>query len=252
MSEPLVVIGNGMAAARFADELATSGARRLGLTVVAALAPAALVYAVLFSVSRPGPDITSARTLPIGIAAALAMVLAPQVAFAAGLLSAARAWHTDSASTAASIRVLRRRIAVALGSGTVAIFAIALYAYEYGAGLPGWQQTFVFVAAGAAVVPVAALSVALARTSRVRPQTSGLAGDVFDDLAPLIDLLPLRLRGHPWRLCLLFAGAIAAALLVAGGPDEGPRNAVLEFAAVCAGFAVFGRYLGLRPSRARH
>jgi len=239
-------------AARFADELATSGARRLGFAAIAALAPAALVYAVLFSFSRPGPDITSARTLPVGIAAAVVMVLAPQVALAAGLLSAARAWHTTTGSTAASIGVLRRRIAVALVSGAVALVAIAVYAYEYSAGLPGWQKTFVFVAAGAAVIPVAALSVVLARISRLRPQAPGPAGDVFDDLAPLVDLLPLRLRGHPWRFCLLFAGAIAAALLVAGGPDEGPRNAVLEFAAVCAGFAVFGRYLGLRPSRARH
>jgi hypothetical protein len=239
-------------AARFADELATSGARRLGFAVVAGLAPAALVYAVLFSFSRPGPDITSARTLPVGIAAALAMVLAPQVALAAGLLSAARAWHTGTGSSAASIGVLRRRIGVALGSGVVAIAAIAVYAYEYGAGLPGWQQTFVILAAGAAAVPVAAGSLALARTSQLRPQAPGPAGDVFDDLAPVIDRFPLGLRGHPWRFCLLFAGTIAAVVLIVGGPDEGPRNAVLEFAAACAGFAVFGRYLGLRPSRARH
>jgi hypothetical protein len=45
---------------------------------------------------------------------------------------------------------------------------------------------------------------------------------------------------------VLVAGAIAAAALVGGGLDEGPRNAVAEFVAVCGGFAVFGRFLGLR------
>jgi hypothetical protein len=40
--------------------------------------------------------------------------------------------------------------------------------------------------------------------------------------------------------------------LIGGGPDEGPRNAVAEFIAVYGGFAALGRYLGLRPSRARH
>src|SRR5204863_318575 len=96
-------------------------------------------------------------------------------------------------------RVIERYLgALAAELGSVALVAIAVYAYEYSAGLPGWQKTFVFVAAGAAVIPVAALSVVLARISRLRPQAPGPAGDVFDDLAPLVDLLPLRLRGHPW------------------------------------------------------
>jgi hypothetical protein len=235
-------------AAQFADELATAGARRLGFGVVAALAPAALAYAVLFSLTRPGPDVTAARWLPLGLAAAVAMVLAPQVALAAGLLSAAQAWRVreQANAPAAGIALLRRRVLVALGAGAVAIVAIAFYAYEYEAGLPGWSTTFAFAAAAVAAVPVGGFAVALARTARLRPQTAGPAGDVFDDLAPLIDRVPVRLRGRPWRLCLLVAAAIAAAALVAGGPDEGPRNAFAEFVAVCAGFAAFGRYLGLR------
>lgn len=47
-------------------------------------------------------------------------------------------------------------------------------------------------------------------------------------------------------MCLVAAAVIAIAALVAGGPDEGPRNAVAEFVAVCAGFAVLGRFLGLK------
>jgi hypothetical protein len=235
-------------AAQFADELATVGARRLGFGVVVALAPAALAYAVLFSLVRPGPDIASGRTLGIGLAAAVAMLLAPQLALAAGLLSATLAWRVrgEANAPAAAIALLRRRVFVALGAGAVAIAALAVYAYEYEAGLPGWSTAFTFAAAAVAVVPVVGFAVALARTARLRPQTAGPAGDVFDDLAPLIDRVPLRLRGRPWRLCLLVAAAIGAAALVAGGPDEGPRNAVAEFVAVCAGFAAFGRYLGLR------
>ena len=65
--------------------------------------------------------------------------------------------------------------------------------------------------------------------------------------------LPLELRGRPWRFCLLFAAAVAMLALLGGGVlNEGPRNAIAEFVAVCAGFAALGRYLGLRPSRARH
>jgi hypothetical protein len=237
-------------AARFADELATAGARRLGFGVVAALAPAGLLYAVLLGFVRPGPDIASARTLPLGLTAAVLMLLAPQVALAAGLLSAAQAWRlrADASAPAAAVALLHRRVVVALGAGLVSTVAIGAYAYEYGAGLPPWSRTFTFAAATTAVVPLGALTAALTRTARVRPTTAGPAGDVFDDLAPLLDRLPFELRGRPWRFCLLFAVAVAALALVGGGVDEGPRNAIAEFAAVCVGFAVFGGVLGLRDS----
>jgi hypothetical protein len=39
---------------------------------------------------------------------------------------------------------------------------------------------------------------------------------------------------------------VAVAAFVGGGLDEGPRNAVAEFAAIFAGFAMLGRFLGLR------
>jgi hypothetical protein len=97
-----------------------------------------------------------------------------------------------------------------------------------------------------AVRLLAVAAMAVGRTSRLRPQTTGSAGDVFDDVAPIVDRLPFPLRGHPWRFCLLVAATVAGAALLAGGIDEGPLNAVAEFVAVCAGFAALGRYLGLR------
>jgi hypothetical protein len=235
-------------AAGFADELATNGARRVAFTSFLALAPAGLAYALLLGLIRTWPDIASARLLPLAIATAVTIVLAPQVALVAGVLAVARAWRlrSQAAAPAAEIVVLRRRAAVALGSGAAAFAGIGTYAYLYASGLPGWWSPAAFVVSGAALVSIGGAAVALARNAQLRPQATGPVGDLFDDLAPLVDRIPLRLRGRPWRFCLLVAVAVAAAAFIAGGPDEGPRNAVAEFVAVCAAFAVLGRFLGLR------
>jgi hypothetical protein len=235
-------------AQRFADELATSGARRAAVLAFVALAPAALAYALLLGLNRPGPDITSAKTLWLGLASAAVLALAPQVSLAAGLLAIALAWRLRAvtAAPAAAVRLLHRRAAAALGAGAATFAGVAVYAVEYSRSLPGWWTTFAFGATGTVLVPLAVAAVTLRRTAGLAPQALGPAGNVFDDLAPLVDRIPLRLRGHPWRLCLLVAGAIAASALVGGGLDEGPRNAVAEFVAVCGGFAAFGRFLGLR------
>jgi len=235
-------------AARFADELATNGARRTALFSFFALAPAAIGYALLLGLSRPGPDITSAKTLPLGLTAALMIALAPQISLAAGLLAIALAWRLRAApaAPAAEISFLHRRAAVALTAGAATLAGVAVYAVEYSRGLPVWWTTLAFAVTGTAIVPVAVAAGALGRTARLQARTAGAAGDVFDDLGPLLDRVPLRLRGQPWRFCLLFAAAVAGAVFVGGGLDEGPRNAVAEFAAICAGFAVLGRFLGLR------
>ena len=234
-------------AARFADEVGTSTARRAAFSSFVALAPAGIVFAFLVALNRPGPDITSAKTLPLGVAAALVIVLAPQISLAAGLLAVALAWRFRTATApAASIVLLRRRTAVALGAGAATLAALAVYAVEYSRGLPGWWTTLAFAGTGAAIVPVAAAAVLLSRYARLRPQAAGPAGDMFDDLAPVVDRLPLSWRGRPWRFCLLFAATVSVAALIGGGVDEGPRNAVAEFLAICGGFAAFGRFLGLR------
>ncbi len=235
-------------AARFADELATNGARRTAFFSFFALAPAGIGYALLLVLSHPGPDITSAKTLPLGMAAALVIALAPQVSLAAGLLAIALAWRLRAApvAPAAAIIFLHRRAAIALGAGAATLAGVAVYAVEYSRGLPDWWTTLAFAVTVTAIVPVAVAAAALGRTARLQARTAGPAGDVFDDLGPLLDLVPLRLRGRPWRFCLLFAAAVAVAAFVGGGLDEGPRNSVAEFAAICAGFAVLGRFLGLR------
>ena len=235
-------------AARFADELATHGARRTALLAFFALAPAGIGYALLLGLNRPGPDIASAKTVPLGIAAALVIVLAPQISLAAGLLALRLAWRLRAApgAPAAGIRLLHRRAAVALTAGAATLVGVAVYAVEYSRGLPDWWTTLAFVVTATAIVPVAVAAAALGRTAQLRASAAGPAGDLFDHLGPLLDRVPLPLRGRPWRFCLLFAAAVALAAFVGGGLDEGPRNAVAEFAAVCLGFAVLGRFLGLR------
>jgi hypothetical protein len=236
-------------AARFADELATSGARRGAWGSVVALAPAGITYAILFAMPATWPDISAARSVPVAVAAAMTMLLAPQISFAAGLLAIAGAWRLRSqvAAPAPAVTLLRRRAGVALAAGATALLSVMVVVYEFAAWLPTWRVALSFSIAGASLVPIAAGALALRRTGALRPQAAGDAGDVFDDLEPVLDRLPLRLRGRPWRFCLVFAAAVAAVALLGGGVlNEGPRNAVAEFVAVCAGFAALGRYLGLR------
>jgi hypothetical protein len=214
-----------------------------------ALAPAGIAYAILFALPAPWPDIAAGRSVPIAVAAAATMLLAPQISFAAGLLAVAGAWRLRSqvAAPAAAITLLRRRAGVALAAGATALVAVMVTTYEFSAWLSTWRIALTLSIAGAALVPIAAGAFALRNTATLRPQTAGEAGGVFDDLAPVLDRLPLELRGRPWRFCLLFAAAVASLALLGGGVlNEGPRNAVAEFIAVCAGFAALGRYLGLR------
>jgi hypothetical protein len=240
-------------AQRFADELATPTARRAAFRSVAALAPAGLAFAGLFVSDTPGPDITSARTLGVGIAAAAAIVLAPQVAFAAGLLAALRAWRLRGVGVApaAEVVVLRRRVGVALAAGSTTMLALALYAYEYSAGLSTAWIAAAFAASAGALVPILVVGCETLGLAKLRPTTAGAAGDITADVRTFAPWLP-RFLATPWRICLSLCLLAAVAALVAAGPDEGARNAAAEVVAICAGFGGLGRYLGLRTSRVPH
>jgi hypothetical protein len=251
--DPVAFGDPALVAQRFADELATVSTRRAAFGTFLALAPAGIGYAALFAFQR-GPDITSARHLPLGLAAAMVMVLAPQVAFASGALALLRGWRLRAADVApaAELRILRRRAGVAVASGIATLLAIALYAYEYSAGLSTPWLVAAAAVSGGALVPLAFAAVAVGRAASLRPTTPGDVGDLLDDLKPLVDRLPPQVRVTPWRLCLALAVLVAAAALSGGGPDEGPRNALAEVLAIFGGYAALGRYLGLRESRARH
>src|SRR6476661_7909921 len=85
-SDPALFGDPAELARQFADELATDRSRRATVAALAALAGAAGVSAA----AGGWGDIFSAEWAPLGVAAALGMLVFPQVSFAAGLLAALR------------------------------------------------------------------------------------------------------------------------------------------------------------------
>jgi len=239
-----VRLGDPAAVARtFADDLAAAASRRaaLGSFAVLVFVGAAFSACLLMGATFVGPDITAAEILPLGLAAALGVLLAPQVALAAGVLALLGWVRTRAANElpAGEGALLRRRAAVGLLAGATALASLGLYAFEYRAALPSWWLTMTFAVSAGLLVPVLVAAAAVRRTASVRSNVQGDTGDVFDDL----HIPSLR---FPWLLCAAVAAVAALAVGVAGGPDDWLRNAVFETVAVIGGFTFVGRRLGLR------
>ena len=232
---------------RVAHQQATGSARHAAVATFIGLVPAGLAYTALVLGWGTGPDITAARTLPIGLLAAIVMLLAPQVALASGVLAVLRAWHLRgrASAPAAELRIVRRRATLAAGCGLLTVGAVLVYAFEYSAGLPGsWLATAVATGVVAVVALVPAVAT-LASSSSLRPAVAGEAGDLTDDLEAVLRHAP-GVVATPWRICLVFAAFVALAALLGAGLGEGSRNAIVEAIAIVAGFAALGRFLGLR------
>jgi hypothetical protein len=235
----------GALAREFANELATARSRRATLVALAALAGAAAVFSAawLLLVVRGGKgDILSAEWAPLGVAAAIGMLVCPQVSFAAGLLAALRVVgrRHERSLPAAEIGLLLRRTRVALAFGALTLASVALYAFEFRADFSTWYVLTVAPAAAALSLPLAGATLLTRHAAAVKSSVPGEAGDVFDDL-------PVELPRRPWLLLAATAGAAALAALAAGGvTNEGPRNAVAEIILVVAGFLALGKRLGLR------
>jgi hypothetical protein len=227
----------------FADELATQATTRSAYLAFGALGLAGGGFAAgwLLIVQRGTADITSASFLPLGLAAAFALVACPQIALASGLLSLVRAVRLAKlrAAPAAELALLARRTRTALAFGAASMVAFSAYALDYHASFSRGEATAGAIGATALLLPLVAAAIVARRAAAVRSAAPGDAGDMFDDL-------PLPLPRRPWLVCLGLAAGLAALLLVAGGVDEGPRNAVAEIVLVVLCFAVFGRRLGLR------
>lgn len=216
--DPGARLGDPRALARqFADQLGTVYARRAGFVSFLALVPFGLAFGVLFAFDRAGNA---------------AVVLGTQLAFVGGTLAALRAWRIRRALVvpAAQATTLLRRAAL----------AVAGAALTAGGLVP---SSIAVAAIGFASVAVSAA--ALARAARLRPATAGSAvGDLATDLGR---------TESPWRLALLIAGAVALCIAAAGvvqdDPFDGLLRAVLDGLACLGGFAVLGRFLGLRPAR---
>lgn len=229
----------------FADELATQATTRAAFLAFAALGAAGAAFAAgwIAVIAGGTADITSAAFLPAGLVAAFALIACPQISFAAGLLALLRARRLRKlrAAPSAELALLARRTNTALVFGAATAIAFAVFAVDYHAAFSSWQVLASAIGGVVLTVPLAAAAVASRNASRVHSAVSGEAGDMFDDL-------PIELPHRPWLLCLFLAGLLATVLFLAGGLEEGPRNALAETVLVVGCFAAFGRRLGLRRS----
>lgn len=225
----------------FAAELGAQSSRRAAVGAFAALGVAGAVYAVSFgSLAFAG----ASRELldpALGAPAFAAVIVAPQVAFVAGALALLRALRRrDRVLPTEELMILRRRTGVALAFGLVTMGALALYAHEVRTTLADWA-TLTYASTLVASSLLIAAAVPTIRATRLRPEIAGPAGDVFDDLG---------FRLEPWRFAGLVAVGVGLAVWLAGiaqgDPIDGLLRGVLEGLACLGGFAVLGRYLGLR------
>ncbi len=221
--------------------VATTQTRQAALVAFGGLVAAGLACIAGFALSGSA-DITVGG--PLGIAASVAIVLASQIAFVAGMFMAWRALRLRPPARAAELSVVRRRAAVALSGAAVTAVAWIVYAHQYEDS--GW-----IVLLSAATLPLLAVSASrVISAARPRPLPGGEAGDVFDELAPVVGPA-LALRSHPWSFAVLVAGAAGALVCVSGWSAEGTVGDGLvrgfpEMLAVLGAYAALGRLLALR------
>jgi hypothetical protein len=252
----------------FANDLGTRGALRAPLWVFAALAVAGIFYGAMFvawsgfsaassggvarSASGAFQAVAAGRAPWLGLVAAGLLVLAPQLAFVTGALALVRALRLRGRRSvpAAEVRALRRRTTTAVGFGLASMGAVALFAQQLGAQLPSWSAGVLgwgVVGATASGVLLIAFGAAGLRTATVRVATAGAAGDIFDDLGPVV---PAALRGRPWAFAATVSCAagllVWAAGIAASDAYDGALRGIVEAAACFAGFAILGRFLALR------
>ncbi len=232
-------------AERFADEVGTALSLRAAFAIFLALAPFGLLFGALAVLLGPA-HFTSGDENLIGPA----VILGTQLAFVGGTLALLRAWRLRRSSIvpAAQAAILRRRTFLGLGGGALTLAGIAVGAPQLPSHVASWYAPLAYATLGVGAVTLAAAGVALARAERLQPVGAGAAsGSLVSDLGQLV---PPRLRGSDWRAAVGIAGlvalCIAAAGVAQGDPFDGLARALLDGLACLAGFAVLGRWLGLR------
>lgn len=248
--DPAAALGDPEAlASQFADELGTARALTAAISSFAALAVAGILFAAAFFTSGSGAFGAYPRGAPaIGRIATGVALLAPQLAFVAGILAALRWLHRRRAGVLAAdeARIVVRRAAVGVLAGLGTMASLGTLAIAYRPYVSTAWSTFGIVAAGIGTVALLAAAPPLWAATRVRPVATGPRGDVFDDLGGLV---PRRLRGHPWRLAIVISAAVAVAITLAGAPAgdafDGAVRGIADALVCLLGFATLGLYLGL-------
>jgi len=251
LGEPVVI------ARQFADELGTSLSRRAAISAFGALAVAGVFYVAVFvTAGVAGFDYGAlhARSRLLAAAGGADLVLAPQLAFVAGALAVLLALRQRRAVvvSSAEAQLLRRRAGVALAAGLATMAGIPLEVFEFSGQVAPWWQTLAYAGASIGTVAMLLALQPLLAAIRVRHSTPGRASDVFDDLGPLV---PRRLRRRAWPFALSVATLVCLGVAAAGvaqsDPIDGAVRGIIDGSACLAGFALFGRFLGLRGHDAR-
>jgi len=254
-SDPKAALGApGDLARQFAGELGTARARRAALVAFAALALAAVMLLVSWAGSRatglawPRADPPSKAIADVAFAL---LAIGSQVALVAGVLGVVRALRLrgELVVMRAEATVIGRRAIVALLAGIATVAGLALIGVEFHRGQPGWWMPVTLAGAGVAAGGLLAAMVIVASALRLRPVSPGEAGDLFADLGPLA---PPILRGRPWWLALTVTAALVVVITVGGVLQsdgyDGALRGLADGLACLAGFALLGRYLGLRDA----
>jgi hypothetical protein len=244
--DPKAQLGTTRELARqFADELGTSRVRRSAVAVFGALAVAGALFAVAFVVGQFRAPYGS-----VALAGAIVILISAQVAFASGVLAGLRTLRLRRARSVsrAEATVIVRRTAVALLAGIVTMGAMTLVGaklHPIGSSFRHWGTAVEIAAAVGAFALIAASPLVLSAATLL-PGGAGEAGDIFEDVGPLI---PAGWRTRPWRFALVFAAAIGIAVALAGvvasDPYDGILRGIAEAVACLVGFAALGPYLGL-------
>lgn len=230
----------------FAAELGTQAAQRASVGAFAALGFAGLVYAVSFGSLQFAHSPSPLDAPVLGSLAFATIVIAPQVAFVAGVLALARSVRRrrERSLPSRELAVINRRTGIALGSGLAAMGALSLFGFASRAEIAGWWLVLTYSATAIATVLLIAAAVPAVAAARFRPVIAGEAGDILDDLGTT------RLGSDPWRVArrvsLLAAALVWLAGVVQGDPLDGLIRGVFEGLACFGGFALLGRFLGLR------
>jgi hypothetical protein len=240
----------GALARQFADELGTGLARRAAFVAFAALSVTGAMCAVVFLASPIvlGRSL-SAGVLPLDESGAVLCAVAAQTALVAGSLGLLRAWRRRDAGVLprAEAVIIGRRAGVGLAAGVATLAGVALVALGLSDHVANWWVTLTVALAGAGTLVLAGAGLSLLPAARIRPVAEGSAGDLFDDLTPLV---PIRLQGRAWLFAVGVAAAVALVIallgVAQGDPFDGLVRGIADGAACLAGFAVLGRYLGLR------
>jgi hypothetical protein len=241
-------------AAQFADELGTSFARTAAFRAFLALALAGGLVAV-----------RRVALLPLGAVgfgagdtvALLISAVAGQVALVAGGLGLLRAVQLRERRTIPRQEavVLARRAGIGLAAGAVTIVAFPIaqsYRAHAGAIAIGGHPTNLWwpLASALGLLAIIAAGPAVLRAGRLRPKASGEAGDLLVDLGPLRPAAARIFGGSVNRLALALGAGLAIVISLAGiaanDPYDGILRGLLEGGAFLGGFAVLGRYLGIK------